>query len=177
VALGKVKLLRPTAEGRRLLLEILTGGSVFGTIPQLGGATYTDGAEAQTECCVLTIGATVFQGMLNRYPAVTTAALSLAGQRIRALQQMVEQLSGNPVEERIASVLVGLAEKFGEENGSATLIQMPLSREDLAAMAGSTPETASRVMSRFRKQGLIECGRRWTAILDLDRLRQLTSHR
>jgi CRP-like cAMP-binding protein len=46
------------------------------------------------------------------------------------------------------------------------LIQMPLSRQDLAAMTGATTETVSRVMSQFRKRGLIRSGRQWIAIAD-----------
>ncbi|MEO8556770.1 MAG: helix-turn-helix domain-containing protein, partial [Actinomycetota bacterium] len=51
-----------------------------------------------------------------------------------------------------------------------TLLQLPLSRADLAGMVGSTTESVSRVMSRLRTEGIIDSGRRWTAVLDRDRL-------
>ncbi|MFZ2749458.1 MAG: Crp/Fnr family transcriptional regulator, partial [Propioniciclava sp.] len=75
------------------------------------------------------------------------------------------------VAQRVATTLLRLAEKFGQDSSSgATLIQLPLSRTDLAGMTGSTPESVSRVMSQLRKDGIIDSGRRWTAILDGDRL-------
>jgi CRP-like cAMP-binding protein len=54
------------------------------------------------------------------------------------------------------------------------LIEVPLGREDLAAMTGTTTETASRVMSQFQKDGLIETGRQWVALKDHVRLELLT---
>jgi len=50
---------------------------------------------------------------------------------------------------------------------------MPLSREDLAAMAGATVETASRTLSQFKKAGLIHSGRQWVALADTDGLRAI----
>jgi CRP-like cAMP-binding protein len=50
------------------------------------------------------------------------------------------------------------------------LIQVPLARQDLADMAGTTVETASRVLSQFQKAGLVRSGRQWVAIADLPRL-------
>ena len=53
------------------------------------------------------------------------------------------------------------------------LIQIPLSREDLAAMTGSTPETASRIMAQLQKQGLVETGRQWVAITNPEKLAEV----
>jgi CRP-like cAMP-binding protein len=50
------------------------------------------------------------------------------------------------------------------------LIQLPLSRSDLAEMVGTTTESASRVMSQFQKEGLVRSGRRWVAITDQEGL-------
>jgi CRP/FNR family transcriptional regulator, nitrogen oxide reductase regulator len=50
---------------------------------------------------------------------------------------------------------------------------MPLTRDDIAQMTGTTSETASRIMSQFHKDGLIDSGRQWVAIADRDRLASL----
>jgi len=52
------------------------------------------------------------------------------------------------------------------------LIQLPLSRQDLAAMTGSTIETVSRVTSHFAEQGWIKSGRKWVTIMDANRLEE-----
>lgn len=67
-------------------------------------------------------------------------------------------------------MLLKLGEKLGEPHDEGLLIQVPLARQDLADMAGTTVESASRVMSQFQKQGLIRSGRQWVAITDLEGL-------
>lgn len=66
--------------------------------------------------------------------------------------------------------MLKLAEKLGEPRPEGLLIQMPLSRPELAEMTGTTVETASRVMSQFQKEGLIRTGRQWVALADKLRL-------
>jgi CRP-like cAMP-binding protein len=88
-------------------------------------------------------------------------------ERLQTAHETIRQLSAFPVERRIASVLLKLSEKLGEAHDEGLLIQVPLARQDLADMAGTTVESASRVMSQFQKQGLIRSGRQWVAITDL----------
>jgi CRP-like cAMP-binding protein len=88
-------------------------------------------------------------------------------------QDIVKQLSAYTVEQRIASALLRLAGKLGESRGNDVLIQLPFSRQDLAAMTGSTTETVSRVMSRFGEAGVVKSGRKWVTIIDAKRLEEL----
>jgi CRP/FNR family transcriptional regulator, nitrogen oxide reductase regulator len=175
IATGKVKLMRPTLQGQEILLDLLVPGEFFGSLSVLGDETYPDTAEAQTSCCALTIAAEDFQTILSRHPAVLLAVLEVVSGRLKKAHEMVKQLSADPVERRIASALLTLAEKVGEPQGGAVLIQTPLSRQDLAAMTGATTETVSRVMSQFRKGGLIRSGRQWIAISDRGRLARLAA--
>ncbi len=55
------------------------------------------------------------------------------------------------------------------------LLEVPLSCADLAGLAGSTAESVSRVMSRWKKQGLSDSGRRWTAMRDRTQLEQIAA--
>ncbi len=173
VAVGKVKLLQHAFSGQDVLLDILTPGEFFGNLPVLGADAYPDTALAQTMCCILTVAAADFQTILQRYPAVTLSVLSIVSQRLHAAQERVRQLSAHPVEYRLAAALLKLAEKLGQPQPEGLLIQMPLSRQDLAEMTGTTIETASRVMSQFQKEGLIRTGRQWVAVADLKGLAAL----
>lgn len=173
VAAGQVKLMRHSLGGQDVLLEILTPGDFFGSLAALGDEEYADSAEAQTPVCVLGISAGDFRALLERYPAVSLAVLDEVSGRLRAAREMVRRLSAQPVEQRLAYILLQLAEKLGEEKDVGTLIQMPLSRADLAGMAGTTVETASRIMSHFQKEGLINSGRRWVAVAERERLAEV----
>jgi CRP/FNR family transcriptional regulator, nitrogen oxide reductase regulator len=173
VAMGKVKLVRHTDLGREVLLDILHGGDYFGTLSVFGGRTHTETAIAQTDCCILQISAADFERILAEYPDVTRKALEAVSQRLAESQEVVKQLSSYTTEQRIAGALLRLAGKLGEPRGKGILIQLPFSRQDLAAMTGTTTETVSRVMSRFAEDGWIKSGRKWVTITDLEGLKQL----
>lgn len=175
VAAGKVKLMRHTLTGQDVLLEILAKGDFFGSLSVLGDETYPDSAIAQTTVCALGVDAEDFRAIMSQHPAVALAVLDITAARLRDAHEAIRQISAHSAEQRIAYTLLKLGEKLGEQQEVGLLIQMPLSREDLAGMVGSTPETASRVLSQFQKAGLIETGRQWVAILDQDRLQQLSA--
>jgi len=174
VATGKVKLIRHAASGREVLLDILRGGEYFGNLTSLNNRSYTETAVAQTNCCILQISSQNFEKILIRYPDVTLKVLKAVGQRLEESQEAIKQLSTCTVDQRIAASLVRLANKLGEQKQKGVLIQLPFSRQDLAAMAGTTTETVSRVMSRFAEQGLISTGRKWVSVDDIERLEQLS---
>lgn len=173
VAMGKVKLVRNSTSGREVLLDILHGGDYFGTLITLGGYSYTETAIAQTDGCILQISSEDFESVLSEHPDVTRKVLEAVSRRLVESQEIIKQLSTYTVEQRIASALLRLAGKLGEVRGQDILIQLPFSRQDLAAMTGSTMETVSRVMSRFAEEGLVKSGRKWVTITDTKRLEEL----
>lgn len=170
VAAGMVKLARPTPEGQDVLLGFLGPGEHFGSLAELGDAVYREDATAHTDCCILYTTADEFRRILRRYPAVTLATLDLVAARLREAHETIEQISTYPVERRVAATLLHLVDRVGRAGDDGTLIEMPLSRQDLADMTGAKVETVSRVMSEFRRAGLIESGRRWIAVRDRKRL-------
>lgn len=173
VASGKVKLTRLASSGREVLLDILQGGEYFGHFAIASQHGYSETAIAQTDCCILQISAQNFEMVMNRHPEVTKEVLKAVGQRLEESQEIIKQLSVYTVEERIAATLIRVARKLGEQKQTGTLIQIPFSRQDLAAMTGTTVETVSRVMSRFSMEGLISTGRRWVVLRDIERLEQI----
>ncbi len=172
IAAGKVKLVRHSLTGKDVLLDILTPGEFFGSLAVLGDETYPDTAQAQTDVCVLGIDSDAFRSVLEKHPAVALRVLDVMAGRLRSAHEMVRQLSAYPVEQRIAYTLLKLAEKLGKPGEVGLLIEVPLSRDELAEMTGATTETASRVISQFQKDGLIRAGRQWVAIADPQRLRE-----
>lgn len=175
VGAGSVKLVRSTLDGKDVLLDLLTPGDHFGSLAELGDAVYRETAIAHTECCILSTTAPRFAGMLREYPGVALDSLEMVASRLRDAQATIEQLSAYPVEHRVLQVLLQLANKIGVERDGAILIDVPLSRQDLADMTGTTVESASRVMSDLRRDGLIASGRRWISILERDALERRIS--
>lgn len=170
LAEGKVKLSRPAESARDVVVDLIGPGQLFGTLPTLGRTVYPDTAEALTVCCVLRIRGDDFRRLMLQHPQVAVTVAEGLARQLEEARHRVTLLSGSSVELRVAAALLALAGKMGEQSGSSTLIQMPLTRSDLAAMTGATTESVSRVMSRLQRDGIIETGRRWTSILDMPAL-------
>ncbi len=170
VAEGKVKLLQHAPDGRDVLLDILASGEFFGNLAALGVAAYPDTAQAQTTACILSIRSDDFRQVLDAHPGLALKALEIMAGRLQAANQRVLRLSSLPVDRRIAFTLLELARKHGRQQDAGLLIELPLSRDDLAEMTGATIETVSRVMSQLQSRGIIASGRQWVAITDPEKL-------
>ncbi len=173
VADGKIKLLQHAAGGRDVLLDLLTTGEFFGNLATLGVAAYPDTAQSQTSTCVLSIRSDEFRKILDLHPELALKTLDVVAGRLNDANQRVLLLSSMPVEKRIAFTLLKLVRKLGRPKEDMQLIDVPLSRDDLAEMTGTTPETVSRVMSQLQTGEIIESGRQWVGIRDLKALEGL----
>jgi len=91
----------------------------------------------------------------GRHPFVATEMIVELGRQLREAQATIKSLAVDRVEQRIAQILLKLADKVGVSEKGGIMINLPLTRQDLADMAGTTVETAIRVMSRFTKSKII----------------------
>jgi CRP/FNR family transcriptional regulator, nitrogen oxide reductase regulator len=164
VATGAVKLTGTTPDGAEVLLDVLGPGSFLGTLPALGGATYAEDAWALTAGCVLGFTGDQFGAVLSEHPRVGRDALVAVGHRLRAAQERIERSASASAPVRIASTLLMLADRLGVVEDGRILIDVPLAREDLASLAGCAPETVSRSLASWARDGVVETGRRWVAI-------------
>ena len=175
VAMGTVKLVRPTLDGTDVLLDMVGPGQGFGSLEELGDTTYSEDVTAQTSACILHIHASTFAALMHTFPAIALATLRFVSSNLTDARNTIEQLSTYPVEQRLAATLMRLADRVGTQRDTDVLIEIPLSRQDLADMTGSKVETVSRVMSEFRRAGWIESGRKWIAIVDSDALNRVAA--
>ena len=173
VVYGAVKLVRQTIEGKEILLDILKPGEYFGNLSASGNDTYSETAQAQKDVCILSISMRDFRSLISKYPGVAQLVLNIMADRLQSSQQQVEHLTTLPVKARVAHILMILCAKFGEDSRHGKLLQLPLSRKDLADMSGTSTETASRMMSDFQNEGIITSGRQWVAINDPDGLKKI----
>lgn len=167
LASGRAKATRTTSGGHEVVVDMFAPGDLFGGLETLGQPEHGETVTALTTTCALRIDADNFRDVLTEYPQVALHVLDdLAGRLSRAHSTITEQSTATAMQ-RVAAALLRLADKFGQpRRDGGTLIQIPLTRTDLAGMSGTTTETVSRIMSTLRADGIIESGRRWTAIVD-----------
>ena len=172
LAAGQAKAFHSAPNGQDTIVDILAPGDLFGGLSVLGRPIYGETAEALVTTCALRIETSVFREVLLEHPQIALRVIDDVTSLLGGARSAASQHAGTTVAQRVATALLRLEAKFGQHgaSGDGTLIQLPLTRADLAGMTGSTPESVSRVMSRLRKDGIIDSGRRWTSILDRDRL-------
>lgn len=174
--MGRVKLVRHTDHGRDVVLEVLGPNQLLGEMAVLDGRPYSATALTLEEVAVVAIARRDFYTILDRYPRVAHGVISELSRRLRLTTELVRSLAVDRVEQRIARTLLRLADLAGKSHHSgeeAVLIDMPLTRQDIAEMTGTTVETAIRVMSRFRKAGLVSSQRGRVIILKPDDLTEV----
>ena len=176
VAEGRVKLSQVTAAGTETVTDILGPGDLFGAMGALGEPYHLQTATALVGSCALRIAQDDFRAVLAEHPRVGLRVLDDVAARLARAQSDIGGQTTDTVAQRVATALLRLADKLGEDRGSGgTMLEVPLSRADLAGLARSTPESVSRVMSRWKKDGIIDSGRRWTALLDRQRLEEVSA--
>ena len=114
-----------------------------------------------------------FHQMLARYPRLASAVIFDLTHRVRHLSDLVQSLAIERVERRLARILLRLARISGEPHEDGVLIKLPLTRQDLADMAGTTVETTIRTLSRMRREGIVDTVHGYMLIRDAERLTRI----
>lgn len=173
LASGRAKITHPRPGGTDVVMDVVLPGEMFGALPALGEPAYEETAEALTTSCALAISAEEFDRILREYPSVALAVIGTLSRRLVEARRALRRLHGESVRQRLAATLLDLADRAGQDRADMTLLQLPLTRVDLARMAGATPESVSRAISSWKRAGLIDSGRRWVAIRDRAALQRL----
>ena len=165
VKTGRVHLMKFLADGKASTTCVMTPGEPFCCLPALDRQPYPVDAIAAVETVVVRIPQDAFHHAMDGSPAFTQKTLCLFCDRLRQVEHK-SCMVYEPAEQRLAQVLVGLSKKFG-----ATI---PLTRQELAEIAGTTHETTIRTLSRFKAQGLIRSSRGQTTIVRPRELAELS---
>lgn len=154
---GQVKLVKHSDAGKDLMLDLLGPGSILGIECLFSEQECIASAQAMEPTTVLLLAAQDMHAILQAYPVVFLAITRELSRRLEDAYRMMRSLALERVERRVALNLVKLAGKIGimRPDGSI-LIDLPLSRQDIADMSGTTIETAIRTMSKFQKEGLVD---------------------
>jgi CRP-like cAMP-binding protein len=93
--------------------------------------------------------------LLSAHPEINQKILQEVSKRLIQTENLVQNLSTNDTNSKVAYVLLELAERYGIEKKNQIHIEMPINREEMANYAGVTRETMSRKLSNFEKSGII----------------------
>ena len=172
---GIIKLTKETADGKTVILRLVTPGEVFGWLvvgDSKPESTYT--AQALVDSTVMYISNQDFLRLLVNYPAIAVRITCDASKRVLEAYDRLKSLAAEKVEGRIANLLLELAKKIGKEENGKLIIEAPITRQDIAEMTGTTVETAIRIISKWKKEGKLNTKRGRIEILDPEFFEMLT---
>lgn len=173
VGTGFVKMVKCTSSGTELTHELMGPGQMFGLLGALEGRGCPLGARAVTHVWYLKIPFREFKPIYERTLALRDHVVRRATLRLRQAQDQLARVSTGTVESRIAGVLTMLAESYGRPTEFGTLIDVPLTRQDIAEMAGTTVESTIRVVSKWQKCGYVSTKSRLLTLLDESAIERL----
>ncbi len=166
VAEGKVKVLKYSSSGREFIIAFFGPGEIFGEVAVFENKPYPASAQAVAKTKVVGIKREHFLSFLANRPQVALRIINVLGGRLREAQGRLRDLAGERVEQRLASVLLMLSAKRGPT--------LPFTRQEIADMAGTTTETAIRVISHLKDREIIRSVRGKVIILNEEKLRLLS---
>ena len=163
---GKINLVCPNHEGRRLVIGSLEPAAIFGegalNRPQEANVF----AEADTDVVVWSIPAAEARNMTLQYPILGWGMLQTYGRRLLQVEDRLEDVAYKKLPERLAALLVELC------NDREEVIQ-GVSHQVLADRLGTYRETVSAILRDFKRQDLVELGYRRIGILDVEKLKEI----
>ena len=155
IASGRVKIFKMTPAGKDVILEIFGVGDPLGAVAVYEGWPFPASAVALEDTTCVTIERSAFFRLLDSHPTLVRGLLLGLTHRLVELTNRLAELTGSRVEPRFARLFLKLAGEVGKPATGGTFIALPLSRQELADLSGTTIETAIRIMSRWGKQGIV----------------------
>jgi cAMP-binding proteins - catabolite gene activator and regulatory subunit of cAMP-dependent protein kinases len=173
---GSVKCVKSSLDGKECTLKVLMPGDLFCCdAATFDGASHPGTAQPMGEVSVLRMKKETYFKMLRRNPDAAMEVIRYLGSRLNEAQEKAKVLALDRADQRLASLLAGLAERTGVKEPNGIRLSVRLTRQDMANMVGVTTETAIRIMARFKKDRLVSGTAARLVIRDLPRLKLLAS--
>lgn len=171
---GSVKLVKPGERGRDTILELVQPGELICASGPCAFSAFCCRAKAmESPTRIIGLPRQQLFALFERSRAAADAFRQAIAGRAKHLCQRVEELASGQVDRRILKLIVRLAEEVGQPQDDGLWVPVGLSRQDLADMCGTTIESASRVMTRFARESLVQTEHGGFLLPDLEALRRV----
>lgn len=159
VVAGRLKLSQVGADGQELIVRYVGPGEMCALVALFPDQVYPVTAEAVAATQLLCWPRPALERVMSEHPRVALNAMRIQSERMQELTERLREIATERVAQRVARALLRLARKAGRRSERGVEIDLPLSREDLARLAGTTVFTVSRLMADWEEAGLVEGGR------------------
>jgi CRP/FNR family transcriptional regulator len=157
---GHARAIRQHSDGRTITLAHFGPGDIFGELAMFDDERRSATVEALDELSTVAIPGSAMRGLLERHPEIAVKLVIALGRRLRAANERLSRQSFQTVQSRVAAVLDQLVEQArAEGEGGHRDVLVTATQAELAQLAGSSRESASRFLAVLERAGVISQGR------------------
>jgi DNA-binding response OmpR family regulator len=166
---GRVKIFKTNEDGKELIVKIANANDFFGYTALLESGVYKENADALEESLIAAIPKAEFEDLMYSNSFVTRRFIKLLASDVSEKEEQLLHIAYNSLRRKVADALLSVHQKY--MNTEKFCISM--SRENLAAVAGTATESLIRTLTEFRAENLIDIKDGKIAILSQERLNKL----
>jgi len=152
---GLVKLYRSNEAGNQYILRLLKEGDFFGELVLFKKEKLSSSAEAVSDCTICFLPKDKLEDLIKSSPELSYKILSAITSRLNKTETKLQSLALEDAKEKTMRLLLELAKESGINKKDGVLVNLPLSRDGLANLIGTTQETLSRKLSELQQENVI----------------------
>ncbi|MFI0154179.1 Crp/Fnr family transcriptional regulator [Streptomyces lydicus] len=170
---GWLKVTDDSQNGHEALLALRGPGDIVGESAALQGASRSAFVTALEPVRAVAVAAERFTAFLDEHPVAARRLMSVITDRLRAGDRKRLELAACGVKERLARLLLELAEWHGERVAEGILVRVPLTQQELAGSVGASREAVTRLLRELRERGVVTTRRRALVVVRPEVLRRI----
>ena len=167
---GRIKVFKLSAEGKEQILHIYGPGHTFGEVPVFEGKNFPASSMALEKSVIIFLPRDKFVDLITTTPGLGMNLLADLSRRLRDFTVQIETLSLKEVPARLAAYIITLS----KEQKNKKQIILPISKNQLSNLIGTTPETVSRILKKMMDASLIDVQAKTILIKNLEGLSELS---
>ncbi len=167
---GRVRLCSTTPEGKQSILAFVEPGELFGELALIDLGEREERAEAVINSSIALIPGDTLRKLMEESAQLAIGITKLIGLRRKRIERRLKSLLFRNNRDRLAHLLLELAEQYGTATSEGIALSIRLSHQDLASVIGATRETVTTLLGEMQAEGLIRIRRQQLLVLDLPRL-------
>jgi len=153
---GRVKVFKTTVDGKEIILAVHATGEFFGEISLIDGKTEPATVMATEDSIIALISRKNFYTLMLKNEKITQNLLLIMCQRFRNAWKKIQVLNFNNAAQRIKILFMLLMEQHGKRVSDGIILDLKLTHQEIADMSGLSRETVTRVLDRWKGEGLIK---------------------
>ena len=167
---GHARAVREHAGGREITLATFGPGDIFGELAMFDDELRSATVEAMEELTVLAILGSDMRRLMREHGEIAVKLAIALARRLRAANERLARQSFQTVQSRVATVLAQLVEQARRDGAGERDVMITATQADVAKLAGSSRESASRFLAVLERAGVISQGRGRLTVHDPDAL-------